>query len=312
MRFCLLIISMLLLFSTQSLSQVNPFLPQNNNADTAVQDTVIQESIDQESIDQESKTPNLSTEIASKTPFLSTIIDIQKELHGKISSLMKQLKEDFSITHLIIFLVASFVYGVVHSTGPGHAKLLIGSKLLSSNHKKRDALKAGSLFAFTHTGVALLLFFVVTIILKMSSGDSNHYANKMISVSAVMIIITAIYLIVDVINDIRHNDHDDTDTPKSKSLFALAIFAGLSPCPGALLILIFSNLLGIVHYGVAAVIAVSLGMALTVSAIGFFTVMGRETIQKTVKKKQAILTIGVPMVRISGAVIILLIGWSFL
>jgi len=295
-------VSLILLIYTQVEAQVNPFLPQNSSADSEVKDTVVQEG----------ETGSINSEIAGRTPFLSTIIDIQKELHGKISSLMKQLKDDFSVTHLIVFLLASFVYGVVHSSGPGHAKLLIGSKLLSSNHKKRDALMAGSLFAFTHTGVALLLFLVVTLILKMSSGDSNYYANKMVSVSAVMIIITALYLIFDTIKDIRHKDCSDTVEAKSSSLFALAIFAGLSPCPGALLILIFANLLGIAHYGVAAVVALSLGMALTVSTIGFFTVMSREKIQKSIRKQHTLFAVGVPLLRISGAVVILFIGWSFM
>ncbi len=293
----------LLMLPILLVAQVNPFLPQTPPADTVLEDSEAPVN----------ELGNLSNELTSRTPFLGSIIELQKELHSKISLQMRALKENFSLLHLTIFLLAAFAYGIIHSLGPGHAKLLIGSKLLSSQHKRSDALKAGSVFAFTHTGVALVLFLVVTLLLKLSSSDSSLVADRLLTVSGVMIIVTAIYLIWEVISDWKHrHQSEDEKNENSRSLYLLALFAGLSPCPGALLILIFSNLIGISGYGVLAVVAVSLGMAITVSSIGWITVVGRETIQATVKSKAKITSVIIPLFRISGALLILVIGWSFL
>jgi ABC-type nickel/cobalt efflux system permease component RcnA len=52
------------------------------------------------------------------------------------------------------------------------------------------------------------------------------------------------------------------------SLSVLAVIAGMAPCPGVFLILVFSSVVGAMPVGILSVIAVSIGMAITVSTMG--------------------------------------------
>jgi len=93
---------------------------------------------------------------------------------------------------------------------------------------------------------------------------------------------------------------------KTRSLHAISMISGFMPCPGALLILIFSRIIGITFYGILATIFLSLGMALTVSIAGSFGVMANKAIHLSVQGN--ILKYTAKSVRILGIVVIIIIG----
>ena len=97
------------------------------------------------------------------------------------------------------------------------------------------------------------------------------------------------------------HDHDhDQDSPKShtqqnhshqppgadgspvswRNLLALGISGGLLPCPSALIVLLSAIALGRVGFGIALVIAFSLGLAGVLSAIGLLFVYARRFFQR--------------------------------
>ena len=93
---------------------------------------------------------------------------------------------------------------------------------------------------------------------------------------------------------------------RSSHLAFVAILAGVAPCPGAFLILAFSSIIGILHIGIAAVIAVSLGMAITVSVAGTVgSIMGSTLIRATKRPLWRFMGKGI---RYLGGIIIAAIG----
>ena len=93
---------------------------------------------------------------------------------------------------------------------------------------------------------------------------------------------------------------------QKSSLPAISVISGLMPCPGALLILVFSKLIGITVYGVIAVVFLSLGMALTVSIAGSIGVLASRAVLLSAHGN-TLKNIG-KAVRILGSVIIIIIG----
>lgn len=61
-----------------------------------------------------------------------------------------------------------------------------------------------------------------------------------------------------------------------KAMALTILAAGLRPCSGAILVLVFSLAQGVLHVGILSVAAMSLGTALTTSALAAFAVFGKN------------------------------------
>lgn len=69
-----------------------------------------------------------------------------------------------------------------------------------------------------------------------------------------------------------------------RSLLALGISGGLLPCPSALVVLLSAITLGRVGYGLALVVAFSVGLAATLTAIGLLFVYAKQFIERPMRR----------------------------
>jgi len=76
-------------------------------------------------------------------------------------------------------------------------------------------------------------------------------------------------------HDHGHHHHDDALT--SKGILGVGIAAGLLPCPSALVVLLSAIALHRIGLGLALIVAFSLGLAATITAIGLVAVVARQT-----------------------------------
>jgi nickel/cobalt transporter (NicO) family protein len=60
----------------------------------------------------------------------------------------------------------------------------------------------------------------------------------------------------------------------------MVLAAGLTPCASAIIVLLFALANGVLAAGIAAALAMSVGMGMTVSAIGIATVFGRRVVER--------------------------------
>ena len=93
--------------------------------------------------------------------------------------------------------------------------------------------------------------------------------------------------------------------------YATVLAVGIRPCSGAVLVMAVSLLLGIWIAGVAAVMAMSLGTAITVSILAILAVQARDLAQRLLRPTPlGALRYAGPVVGIVGGLIIFLIGWT--
>ena len=72
----------------------------------------------------------------------------------------------------------------------------------------------------------------------------------------------------------HHHEHDEALTPKG--ILGVGIAAGLLPCPSALVVLLSAIALHQVALGLALIVAFSIGLAATITAIGLVAVLARR------------------------------------
>jgi ABC-type nickel/cobalt efflux system permease component RcnA len=75
----------------------------------------------------------------------------------------------------------------------------------------------------------------------------------------------------------HHHHHDELDR---RSLIAVGISGGLLPCPSALVVLLAAISLHRVAFGLLLIVAFSLGLAATISAVGLAAVLAKRAFSR--------------------------------
>jgi ABC-type nickel/cobalt efflux system permease component RcnA len=100
--------------------------------------------------------------------------------------------------------------------------------------------------------------------------------------------------------------------PNQRGPWYATVFAvGIRPCSGAVLVMAVSYLLGIWLAGIAAVLAMSLGTAMTVSVLAILAVQARDWTRRLLRPTPlAALRYAGPLVGMLGGTVIFLVGWT--
>lgn len=222
--------------------------------------------------------------------FLSYIVSKQQELNLLISDYFDRLESGESMVFFSILFV-SFVYGLVHALGPGHGKMVIASYFLAKEAKIKEAFKAGFLTSVIHTISALLITGVLYFFFQRAVTKYFQEINaNMYKVSAVFIILIALYLLYEALKD--RNEEEKLQRLKSKNLLAVSLSIGIVPCPGVMTIVLFSMILGYINLGVLSAVTMSIGMGITISLAAILATQVKNERFRNYRSYMNILTYG--------------------
>jgi nickel/cobalt exporter len=231
--------------------------------------------------------------------------DQQRRINQVLSTSLRDVQSGTGSLALWTLVTVCFGYGVVHTLGPGHGKAVVVAYFLDSSRPRAwiEGIFAGGWIAFTHTLAALLLAGA----LKLSStvgllGAMREVRNVEI-VSYTLILLVGFWRLWAGITGRlhehphgdhghghdhghahdhghhHHHDHDhDHEPQRTIAGWLLLTAAGIAPCAGALIIILLSIALDVLWAGVVGVIAIALGMAITLAAIGMASMVAHRLI----------------------------------
>lgn len=232
--------------------------------------------------------------------FLHTLVEWQYQLNSYISSTIRSLDNESGLTTSLIILGVAFAYGLVHAIGPGHGKALVALYFTSNKSDYKKAFKMGYMIAIIHTFYALLFTFGIFFILKtMFRKNFNEFSSIAMQISAVMIIGVGLYLIYEAYHSRKEQEQEIQKS--SKSEYAVAFSAGVVPCPGVMTIVLFCIVLDHYTLAILSAIAMSIGMGLTISLAGIFSIALN-------KKAGGYLDTKAYILEILGGVLVFLLG----
>ena len=217
--------------------------------------------------------------------FVQYCFSLQISLHRYLVQYLL-LQRDHHIKGGLMLIAGSFTYGFLHSVGPGHGKFVI-TTWLATHREKLNASRLITLAGSLMQGVVAVLFVIILAIsLNLSMGDLSLSRYWMEKASALLIAGFGLALIgrsagIDRLwrfgTGSSHHHHDAAcgcghkHQPDAEDLTggwrnAAWVIAGIGirPCSGALMILVFANAVGMFSWGVAAVMAMSLGTAISI------------------------------------------------
>ncbi|WP_022850939.1 nickel/cobalt transporter [Limisalsivibrio acetivorans] len=211
------------------------------------------------------------------------IISKQLILKQKITALTREIKQkDYS--NLWWLFAMAFMYGILHSAGPGHGKTLVASYLISKGGTRLSGIVLGAATAFFH-GVSAII--IVSAIYMLSLGRLTYRFSEtgeaLQWVSYVMITLIGLLIIFRSVKRTGHCCSAESEKGRERPLWVI-IALGIVPCPATMIILIFFISMQMPLLGAILAVTVALGMALTVAFVGGLTIVMREYLLERIGK----------------------------
>lgn len=226
------------------------------------------------------------------------ILDLQRGFHQGLSASLRAADSPDGGMALLLLLGFSFLYGVFHTLLPGHQKAVIGAYFLSENARYGQGFLAGLLFSVFHAVPVIALVLLLRLALEVTAGQTLNQTTVLTqTVSAWGVLAVAFVLFVLKLKDIGElrrrsalarvrrrlgfDLHDRIETAYEpvpwRRFVPFLFFAALLPCPGTILVLLFSLSLGALGLGLAAVAAITLGMAATLTVLALAIIAAKRT-----------------------------------
>jgi len=239
---------------------------------------------------------------------------LQGKLNSRMAGLFNDMKEGRTSHALFLILLFSFLYGALHAAGPGHGKAMIGSYFLSRSSRITEGILAGSIISAVHALSTLIVIGLLYFVMRRAFLSSFETMSRNIQVgSAVLIIAIGVYLLFSAIHEqfIRKN-HEESMVPEKeickKNLFLVCISIGIIPCPGATIILLFAINKGILPAGILSVIAMSIGMAMTISVVAVMIILTKRHVAKFTETKGRFSRVFEISMQLLGSLFIIILG----
>jgi nickel/cobalt transporter (NicO) family protein len=195
--------------------------------------------------------------------------------HGGFEALVARGRLSLGVV-LLSLLIASF-WGAAHALTPGHGKAIVAGYLVGSRGKPRHAFLLGGIVTVTHTAGVFGLGLVTLVLSRFVVPERLYPWLTVLSGLLVVAVGASVFW-----RRWRHrhahvhghaHDHGVHDT---RGLLGIGVAAGLLPCPSALVVLLSAIALHRIGFGLALILAFSLGLAATITGIGLVAVLARR------------------------------------
>jgi nickel/cobalt exporter len=205
-----------------------------------------------------------------------------------------------SAAHAWLYLPIAVVLGALHALEPGHAKSLMAAYIVAIRGTTRQAVVLAVSAATGHTIIVWILAIAALALGERYIVDQAE--PWLTALSGVLIVLLAIRMFWVLRRRNRHShhhhghghghehqhDHGHSHEPPVISghvgtgqIFWFGFTGGLLPCPAAIAVLLICVQLKEFALGVAMVAAFSVGLALTLIAIGLAVVWGSGKLAKS-------------------------------
>jgi len=273
-------------------------------------------------------------EVPSGTPDHGWFRNLQTRVSLLFTKTMTSIRDRESAGPLWWGLLISFVYGLVHTLGPGHGKAVVASYFIGHGGSLGRGLTVGIRIALFHVLSAVLVVGLTDFAVRQATGSapSDYRAVRLVSYAGIAAI--GLWMLLRALRVARrphshehgdeggehphtHQGHDclacaAMDQHDHRAAGWLSVLVGAVPCTGALLVLLFGFANDLLLPSIALVMAISLGMAFALSAIGVAAILGRRIVSRRMEQDAARSRRFTRAARIAGASCILMIGIGLL
>jgi nickel/cobalt exporter len=201
---------------------------------------------------------------------------------------------------LLLLLLASFGWGALHAVSPGHGKAMVAAYLIGTRGTAKHAIALGGIVTVTHT-IGVFAIGLATLALSQYFLPEDLYP-WLTLVSGLLVVAVGAGVLRSRIRSARgarahaHDHHQEhahghshshghgpgrhshlpPDGLSRRGLVGMGASAGLIPCPSALVVLLAAIAQHQVGLGILLITVFSVGLAMTLTAIGIAVVYAQR------------------------------------
>ncbi|MBZ0332403.1 nickel/cobalt transporter [Halomonas sp. ANAO-440] len=276
------------------------------------------------------------------------LVSWQRDFHRALTMAITDLSGTPSPATWMALLGISFGYGVFHAAGPGHGKAVLTTYLLTQGGAVRRALALSFAASLLQGVVAISLVVVLVHGLGWVTRQAMGSVVWVEQASFLMVALLGAWLCLRAIRQLRgpaphrhadsppgaaaehasehaadpdhghehccggHHHVDPRQAADWRTALATVVAIGIRPCSGGVLLLGAATLLGQFPVGVAAVLVMSLGTALTVSGLALASVVARGWAERRLARQSSMARAGrvLGWASLAGGLAIMALGIS--
>ena len=258
----------------------------------------------------------------------------QRDVNQQMSGLLKAVADNPTQAggSLLIF---SFLYGVLHALGPGHGKIVITTWLATHPSKLKSSIGLTLASSLLQGLVAIVLVVVVLSLLQLPARQLHLSSFWLEKGSYALVGVLGLILCWRALKKLRallqkptfksftpHHVHDahcgcghqhlptqeqlqNGDDWRARLMIVLSM--GMRPCSGAIMVLLFSKVIGVFGWGMISALAMAAGTSLTISSLALLVHSFRQLAVKLSGNKAPVLwrQVGWTTLALAGGVILL-------
>ncbi|WP_312952124.1 nickel/cobalt transporter [Superficieibacter sp.] len=221
-------------------------------------------------------------------------ISWQRGMNQQLSGLLQAVSLNPSRAGMSLLLF-SFMYGVLHALGPGHGKIVITTWLATHPSKLRSSIGLTLAASLLQGLVAIILVVVVLTLLQLPARMLHLSSYWLEKGSYALVGVLGIFLCWRALKKLRallrkpvftafaphHHHHancgcghqhmptpgqlENTDDWRARLMIIASM--GMRPCSGAIMVLLFSKVVGVFSWGVMSALAMAAGTSITISSL---------------------------------------------
>jgi nickel/cobalt transporter (NicO) family protein len=240
----------------------------------------------------------------------------QRELNQQMSALLQAVAENPTKAGGSL-LVFSFIYGVLHALGPGHGKIVITTWLATHPSKLKSSIGLTLAASLLQGMVAIGLVLVVLTLLALPARQLHLSSFWLEKGSYALVGMLGVLLCWRALKKLRqilrrptftaftpHHEHHDgcgcghqhLPYPQQmesgndwRARLVIVLSMGMRPCSGAIMVLLFSKVVGVFSWGVASALAMAAGTSITISSLALLVHSFRQLAVRLSGKKAPVM-----------------------
>lgn len=238
--------------------------------------------------------------------FAELLVDFQRRANAEIASHMNAVEQGDDLAAFLLGLTITFVYGMVHAFGPGHGKLVIVSYFLGREARVMRGVVMAVQVAVVHVIAAVVVVWLADFVLRSGFGIGLSEVPGVRAASFLIIFGIGVYMLYRAVrastapaagaalghdqapahvhrhghghhqgHGHRHDDAHGHGGNVEGGFMALA--AGMVPCPGAVLVMLYAVANDMLYPGFLLVASMSLGIGLSICTLGVGAILARQS-----------------------------------
>ncbi|MEX0284781.1 MAG: DUF3299 domain-containing protein [Paracoccaceae bacterium] len=270
--------------------------------------------------------------VAASASLVPALVRAQIRVNALFTESLSAIGRGDSASAFLLALFVAFVYGAVHTLGPGHGKAVVISYFVGTGGSLRRGLRMGVQIAIFHVLSAIIVVFLLDFGVRQVTGapPSDYRFIRLFSYALIIAIgsvmlwqaVSSVFASRTMPHSGEHTHHDHHDhhqgcasceaaaslaaNPKGSHWIAAAV--GVVPCTGALIVMLFGLANDLILPAVLMVIAISVGMAVAMSAIGVAALLARNWAERKFDTGSANRSRFTTSARLVGSACVLTIG----